>query len=442
MSNGHNRIQKSTIHKIALCLVLIIIVSSCGCGIIKWAANPVVEKPPYNVPEEVEDLHNGLFIADLHADSLLWNPNLLNRHNYGHVDIPRLVEGNVALQIFSVVTKVPFGVKNNELNADDTDSITLLAIIQGWPIRTWGSLMQRAIFQADKLIKYTEKSRCEVNGDCLCEDNDTCSDNSVTCTNVNGVCKNINKKHLKLIKSLKDLDDLISERESDPKLVGALLAIEGAHVLKGNLDNLDKLYNKGYRMIGLTHFFDNEVGGSAHGMKKGGLEEFGKELIHKMKAKNMVIDLAHASPKLIEAVLREDWKYPPTVPVIVSHTGVLGTCYDQRNMSDDAIKGIAKTGGIIGIGMFDEAVCNNTIENTANAIRYVVDLIDLIGLEGVKYVAVGSDFDGGVKTPMDASGMALLTDALKNYQHFTDDQIRLIMGGNVERVLRKILPPN
>jgi len=434
MANGHNSNQKITISKTVLCLVLIIIVSSCGCGIIERFANPVEQKPPYVVPDEVENFHNHLFISDLHADSLLWNRNLLNRYNYGHVDIPRLVDGNVALQVFSAVTKVPFCTNSNQ-NSDKTDSITLLVIIQGWPIRTWGSLMERALYQADKLIKYTEKSRCEVNEACTCKDNITCSVNSITCTDVSGVCNNVNKKHLKLIKSVKDLDDLISERKSDPELVGALLAIEGAHVLEGKLDNLDKLYNKGFRMIGLTHFFDNEVGGSAHGMKKRGLNEFGKELIHKMQAKDMVIDLAHASPKLIEDVLKEIGNNP-TTPVIVSHTGVRETCPGKRNISDIEIKGIAGTGGIIGIGAFEEAVCSNTIENTANAIRHVVDLV------GVEHVAVGSDFDGGVKTPMDASGMALLTDALMNHQHFTEDQIKLIMGGNVVRVLRAVLPQN
>lgn len=445
MKTSYNsNIQTNINNRITLLLFLLSILLLGGCSIVERFRNTVVERPPYKVSEEVEDLHNGLFIADLHADSLLWNRDLLNRHNYGHVDIPRLVEGKVALQVFSVVTKVPFALNPNRAS-DNTDLITPLVIVQGRPIRTWGSLMERAKDQADKLIEYTKKSRCEINEACTCEGNNTCSDNNVTCTNVNGVCRNINTKHLKFIKSVNDLNDLISERETDLKLVGVLLAIEGAHVLEYDdsveeeiatrtaLENLEVLYNKGFRMIGLTHFFDNKVGGSAHGTNKGGLEKFGEKLIQKMKDMHMVIDLAHASPKLIEDVLKEVGK-EPAVPVIVSHTGVLGTCYSQRNISDKAIKGIARTGGIIGIGMFEDAVCNNTIENTANAIRYVADLV------GVKYVAVGSDFDGSVKTPMDASGMKLLTDALKNHQHFEDKEIELIMGENVIRVLREVLP--
>ena len=64
--------------------------------------------PPYEWTQEAEQVHQQLFIADLHADPLMWDRDLLDRHNYGTVDIPRLLEGNVALQMFTVVTKRPW----------------------------------------------------------------------------------------------------------------------------------------------------------------------------------------------------------------------------------------------------------------------------------------------------------------------------------------------
>jgi hypothetical protein len=82
--------------------------------------NRVSLPPPYWVREEVEALHKRLFVADLHADPLLWRRNLLKRYDYGHVDIPRLVEGNVALQVFGVVTKAPKGI-NFERNDEPTN---------------------------------------------------------------------------------------------------------------------------------------------------------------------------------------------------------------------------------------------------------------------------------------------------------------------------------
>lgn len=144
----------------------------------------------------------------------------------------------------------------------------------------------------------------------------------------------------------------------------------------------------------------------------------------------MVLDLAHASPRVIDDV----WEMT-TAPVVASHTGVRGTCDNQRNLSDDHVRRIAATGGLIGIAMFETAVCGNTLDDTACAMRYSADLV------GVDHVAVGSDFDGAITAPIDASGMALLTEALVG-QGFTEEEIAKIMGGNVLRVLREVLPKN
>jgi microsomal dipeptidase-like Zn-dependent dipeptidase len=340
-------------------------------------------------------LHKRLFVADLHADPLLWNRNLLKRHDYGHIDIPRLVDGNVALQVFAVATKIPWGL-NFECNAADTDMITMLAVAQAWPPRTWGSLLQRALHQAEKLEEFVAQSQ-----GCLV-----------------------------LVKSVRELNELLARRRTEPEFVGALLALEGVHALEGDLANLDVLYDAGFRLIGLAHFFDNEAGGSAHGVEKGGLTPFGRELVRHVQDKNMVLDLAHASPQVIDDV----WEMT-TAPVVASHTGVRGTCDNQRNLSDEHVRRIAATGGLIGIAMFETAVCGNTLDDTARAMRHVADLV------GVDYVAVGSDFDGAITAPIDASGMALLTEALMG-QGFIEEEISRIMGGNVLRVLREVLPKN
>ncbi len=363
--------------------------------IVERFLNRALAPPPYQVREEVGALHKRLFVADLHADPLLWNRNLLKRHNYGHIDIPRLIDGNVALQVFAVATKIPWGL-NFECNAADTDMITLLAVAQAWPPRTWGSLLQRALHQAEKLEEFAAQSQ----------------------------------GRLVLVKSVRELDELLVRRRTEPELVGAFLALEGVHALEGDLANLDVLYDAGFRLIGLAHFFDNEAGGSAHGVEKGGLTPFGRELVRHVQDKNMVLDLAHASPQVIDDV----WEMT-TAPVVASHTGVRGTCDNQRNLSDEHVRRTAATGGLIGIAMFETAVCGNTLDDTARAMRYSADLV------GVDYVAVGSDFDGAITAPIDASGMALLTEALVG-QGFTEEEIARIMGGNVLRVLREVLPKN
>ena len=112
--------------------------------------NRVILAPPYAASPQAAALHASITVADLHADSLLWGRDLTQRADRGHVDIPRLIEGNVALQVFSVVTKSPHGL-NIERNDANSDDIFLLALAQRWPWRTWLSLKERALYQADRL---------------------------------------------------------------------------------------------------------------------------------------------------------------------------------------------------------------------------------------------------------------------------------------------------
>jgi microsomal dipeptidase-like Zn-dependent dipeptidase len=232
---------------------------------------------------------------------------------------------------------------------------------------------------------------------------------------------------LKLITNKKDLKDLLAARDQGEQIIGAMLALEGVHALEGDPANLDRLYNLGFRIIGLNHLFDNAMAGSAHGLKKGGLTLPGREMVLRAQARGMIIDLAHASPKAIDDTLSMVNK-----PVIVSHTGVRGTCDTVRNLSDSQIKEIAATGGVMGIGLFKYATCGKRLEDTVKAMRYVADLV------GVHHVALGSDFDGS-KTVVNAGGLVLLTAAMLD-AGFTKDEITAIMGGNVLRVLQQTLP--
>ena len=182
-------------------------------------------------------------------------------------------------------------------------------------------------------------------------------------------------------------------------------------------------------MAGLTHFFDNEVGGSAHGLVKGGLTPFGKQVVARLEERKILVDLAHASPRVIDDVLAQ-----ATRPVVVSHTGVQGTCPGPRNLSAEHLKRIAATGGVIGIGYFHGAVCGLDPAAIVRAIVYAVRIA------GVKHVALGSDFDGATRAAFDATGVMLVTQGLLD-AGFGDDDIADIMGGNVRRLLLAQLPP-
>lgn len=363
-------------------------------GYVDRDMNQVLHPAPYSASEQAKALHSRLFVADLHDDALLWQRDLLQRIDYGHTDLPRLLEGNVALQVFSTVTKTPRGL-NYERNSADTDSVTMLVMAQRWPRATWTSLLQRALYQSEKLHKAAAGSQGQ----------------------------------LRIIRSQADLRQYLADREKQPRQLASLLATEGLQPLEGQLENIDKLYDAGFRMTGLTHFFDNEVGGSAHGIDKGGLTAFGRQVIPRLQEKHMLIDLAHASKPLIDDVLAIS-----TQPLVVSHTGVAGTCPGPRNLTDKHLEAIAATGGIVGIGYWDGAVCDPSISNIVKAMRYASDLI------GVEHVALGSDYDGATTVPFDTSGLMQITQGLLD-AGFSESEIAAIMGGNVRDLLLKTLPP-
>ncbi len=384
--------KKALLWTVSIVIILCVAVLTVGSSVPEKTINTVGMRPPYNANDAAEALHAGLSVVDLHADSLLWGRDLTRESARGHADVPRLLRGGVSLQVFAIVSKVPFGLSVYQ-NPSDSDQITALAVIDRWPLAAWGSLYERAFYQAEKLQKFARASQS-----------------------------------LMLIRSRGDLDRLLERRRRGEPVVGALLAIEGAHVLEGETENLDRLFEQGLRMVGLTHFFDNRVGGSAHGMQKSGLTPFGRELVAALEERAMIIDLAHASPSLIDDVLDVAER-----AVVVSHTGVRGTCESPRNLRDEHIDAIADSGGIIGVALFRGAVCGDALADTVHAMRYVADRV------GVEHVALGSDFDGAVRTPIDASGLVLVTQALQEAQ-FSEPEIKLIMGGNAIRILRELLP--
>jgi microsomal dipeptidase-like Zn-dependent dipeptidase len=366
---------------------------SAAVALVERRHNRVHRPPPYRASDRAIELHRTLDVVDLHADSLLLGRDLVARSTQGHVDIPRLIEGGVAIETFAAAVKLPRHL-NLQRNDDRSDDVTLLALAERWPPKTWRSLLQRALHLADRARRFSERS--------------------------DGM--------LLLIDSRQRLASYLERRRSDRGMTAAILAIEGAHALDGNVANVDRLADAGFVMMSPAHFFDTPFGGSAHGVEKGGLTPLGREMVERMEARGMVVDVAHASAATIDDVLRI-----ATRPVVASHSGVNGTCESIRNLSDGQVRGIAATGGVIGIGFWPAAVCGDDAGAIARAIAHAASVA------GVDHVALGSDFDGNVTVPFDATGMPLLVDALLD-AGFADADIRAVMGGNAIRVLTETLP--
>lgn len=333
------------------------------------------------------------FIADLHCDALLWDRNLLKRANHGHVDIPRMQEANEAFQVFSIVSKTPRGI-NYDRNTGETDQVALLSFAQLQAPSDWFSIKARALHQCARLYDYARRSE--------------------------GI--------FRVITSQKEMTQFIADRSQNHRLCAGMLALEGAHCLENDINNLDTFYNAGVRYIGLTHFFDNEWGGSAHGVSKGGLTEKGKALLKQMEARHIIVDIAHASPQLIDDIFANT-----TGPLILSHGGTKGTCDNVRNLSDAQIQEIGRRNGLVGIGMWEKAICGSDAMATAKAIKYVADKI------GVDKVAMGSDFDGATECSYDINGFKEVVNALLK-EGFSRTDIEKIMGGNTRNFMLRNLP--
>ena len=343
-------------------------------------------------------LHKKLVIIDTHGDTLLWQRAIDEPANRGHIDLDRLEAGNVALQVFSSVTKTPKG-QNYESNSDRTDNITLLAIAQLQPVNTWGlfgpALLNRSLWHAEKL----RRAQTAANG------------------------------RLRIILTSADLTALIADRAAGKRVTGALLSSEGMQNLEGAASNLDVLYRAGFRMMGLAHFFDNDIAGSMHGEKKGGLTALGRRLVPVMEDKGIIIDLAHSSHATFAQVMQIARR-----PVVVSHGGVKGTCNTNRNLTDAELRLLARNGGIIGIGYWDAAVCAATPQATAKAILYAAKIA------GIDHVGLGSDFDGSTTTGFDTAHIAAVTAALLG-AGMGEADIAKVMGGNTLRLLTNGLAP-
>jgi membrane dipeptidase len=211
--------------------------------------------------------------------------------------------------------------------------------------------------------------------------------------------------------------------------IGALLGIEGAHALEGDLDRLDAFARRGVRYLGLLHFSANEAGFPAYGQGRSdghGLTKWGAELLRRCEANGVLVDLAHINRRgFLEACAAA------TKPPIVSHTGVLGAFEHWRNIDDAQLRAVADKGGVVGVIFCPRFIGGDGLDAV---IKHMLHILDVVGEDAP---ALGSDWDGFIvptRELCDPRGLPLLTDALLRAK-VSDRIIGKILRGNVMRVL-------
>lgn len=329
------------------------------------------------------EIHRRVPVADGHTDSLMWNRDLVTQSEDGDVDFPRLKEAGVKLQCFTVVTRgLPF-----------IGGFPLFARRQKWPIQARQSEWTRCVWQLERMADFCRRSE--------------------------GYASIAGTKQ-----------ELEANLRGDK--LSALLGIEGAHCLEGKVERVDELWERGVRFIGLTHFSNNDLGGAStplHGNK--GLTPLGHQMLERMEARGMALDLAHASPRTIEDMFTHQAVRP-----FSSHTGVKGAKDHWRNLSDAHLKTVADRGGVVGI-MFGvpRYLGGKTFDDVARHIEHAISVM------GEDAVGLGSDFDGFIPLPQgmrDVRDLPMLTDALLR-RGMPEARVEKVLGKNLTRFFTEVL---
>jgi membrane dipeptidase len=227
------------------------------------------------------------------------------------------------------------------------------------------------------------------------------------------------------------------ERCKADGVVCGVLSLEGAEPLSGELSVLRMFYRLGVRALGLTWNHRNEAAdGVGEARTGGGLTEFGVALVEELDRLGMLLDISHLSPRGVQDVLQVS-----RVPIIASHANAWSVCRHRRNLSDEQLEAVARTGGVVGVVFYRDFVDDDPEKATLDR---VVDHVDyLVSVIGADHVGLGSDFDGFMGDPApvgleDVTRLPALTQKLID-RGYTPETIKQILGGNWLRVLKQVV---
>ena len=229
--------------------------------------------------------------------------------------------------------------------------------------------------------------------------------------------------------------------------ISSLLTIEEGGILKGDMANLQMLYDRGVRMVGLSWNYPNEIGmpnlqRDSQGnplltlRSDEGLTEFGIEVVLEAQRLGMLVDVSHLSDGGFWDVVQHC-----QVPFVASHSNASAVCGVSRNLTDNMIRALAEKGGVMGINFCEDFLCTEDKRQEGMLLDAVIRHIrHIINTGGEDCVGMGSDFDGipGNRDLKTAADMGELAARLEQ-ERFPARQIEKICGENVLRVYREVL---
>ena len=337
-------------------------------------------------------LHQQLRVADLHCDAVLWTRNLTRRSNWGHLDFPRMLEGNCAVQLFLTVTEFPRQIVGDNLT-DVSDRLTMLGIIERWPLAAIADQTERALYLGGKLKRY--------------------------CASTAG--------SVRFIETAGELKRALDDRIADPEVRAAVLGLESSLGTKYSLENIKRLFAAGYRSSQLCHFTDTPFAASATGGSKGGLTPLGRDAVALMNELGMIVDLAHAAARVVEDVLAYSKRAP-----FFSHTGTRAMSNDPKCQPDELLRAVVDRGGVVGLCFVADYVGGTRIDDIVQSLGHLFHVL------GPKGIVLGSGFDS-FTIPIAVDQLPYLTQALLS-AGLDAAATEAIMGENAIHFLLQELP--
>lgn len=222
--------------------------------------------------------------------------------------------------------------------------------------------------------------------------------------------------------------------------IAAIFHIEGAEAIDADLKSLDVLHKAGLRSLGIVWSRDNAFG---HGVPfrfpsppdtGPGLTEAGKALVERCNELKIMVDVSHLNEKGFWDVARAS-----SAPIVATHSNAHALCASSRNLTDEQIRYIGKSGGMIGLNFANGFLREDGRWQSENGLDSMMRHLDhLMKLAGEDHVGLGSDFDGA-RIPAqigDVAGLPRLTDALKSHG-YGEELVKKLAAENWMKVLER-----
>ncbi len=361
--------------------------------------------------QDAQRIHTAALVIDTHNDvlyqSVMRGKDIGKRIGTGHTDLPRIREGGIDVQVFAVWCDEKYG-KGTAFAYANKQIDGLVDVIRNYP---------------DEIALATTAA---------------------------------------------DIRTIAAQGK-----IAAVIGVEGGHMIEGRMDYLDSLFARGARYLTLTWNNSTEWATSATDetrnpkkLKQKGLTDFGRQVIHRMNALGMMVDLSHVGRQTFFDAMEATTK-----PVLVSHSNAYALMAHPRNLQDDQIKAVAENGGVICLNFYSgfldpmhytkinrlyekHVTASDSVKRSSDAkfrrlpaaakeqlrppLSLLLDHIDyMVKVAGIDHVGIGSDFDGISSTPIgldDCSDFPNLTAGLLQ-RGYTETDIRKILGENVLRVI-------